>query len=136
MSMKGLNATRLGEALAGNECLSEGEESGEENSEEDADAGDEQSVRWYLPAGFQIARKPSSIDVSCVGKLVFFHWEKFGWQLGKVTELITAATPRLMRNFNVRVAWADGRGPTMLDLDMFQSGDDAPTNSWVFLEKL
>lgn len=49
--------------------------------------------------------------------------------------MITAATPRLARNFNVRVAWADGHGPTKLDLDMYESGDDAPPNSWVFLQK-
>lgn len=59
----------------------------------------------------------------------------YGWQLGKVIEIITSSTPRLYKKFNVRVVWADsGRGPSMLDLAAYQDGPDADVNSWVFLD--
>ena len=63
------------------------------------------------------------------------RWEKFGWQLGKVTAIITNATPRLFKNFNFRVVWADGsKGPTKLAVDNYGIGTHASYNSWVILE--
>ena len=30
---------------------------------------------------------------------VFMRWEKYGWQLGKTTEIITRSTPRLFKQY-------------------------------------
>lgn len=90
-------------------------------------------VSWSVPNGFRVADKPSAIDERCVNMHVFMKWEGFGWQLGKISEVLTSATPRLVKKYNVRVVWADARGPAMLDLQSYQHGDDAPFDSWVFL---
>lgn len=101
-----------------------------------SDPDDEvEAISWSIPRGFKVAPKPSAINEQCVGLMVYMKWEKFGWQLGKVTDLITSATPRLARSFNVRVSWSDGRGPCKLDLNIYAHGDDAPENAWVFLEQ-
>ena len=63
------------------------------------------------------------------------RWEKYGWQLGKITDLITNANPRLYKKFNFRVAWADGsKGPCKLDTATYSYGSDARLNSWVILK--
>lgn len=114
----------------GSDLSSEDTDNSGEEDDEDIDA-----VSWGLPRGFEIMNKPGQIDEACVGCFVFLNWEKFGWQLGKITELITLATPRLFQQFNVRVSWADGRGPCKLDLDMYLHGESAPCNAWVLLKQ-
>ena len=49
------------------------------------------------------------------------RWEKYGWQLGRITDIVTDATPRVFKKFNYRITWADGsKGP-------------ARYNSWAIL---
>ena len=36
------------------------------------------------------------------------RWEKYGWQLGRITDIVTNATPRVFKKFNYRIIWADG----------------------------
>ena len=43
---------------------------------------------------------------SLVGSNIVMRWEKYSWQLVKVTGIITNATPR--KKFNYRIIWADG----------------------------
>ena len=63
------------------------------------------------------------------------RWEKFGWRVGKITAVITDATPRLFKNFNFRVVWADKtKGPTKLAVENYGFGPHASYNSWVILE--
>ena len=39
--------------------------------------------------------------------LSYMRWELYGWQMGKITGLVTNATPRLVKKFNYRIVWAD-----------------------------
>ena len=43
---------------------------------------------------------------------VCMRWEKYGWQFGRITDIVTNATPRVFKKFNYRIIWADGRDPT------------------------
>ena len=36
------------------------------------------------------------------------RWEEYGWQLCRITDIITNATPRVFKKFNYRIIWADG----------------------------
>ena len=56
---------------------------------------------------------PAVDDASCVGRFIYLRWKYYGWSLGMVKELITAATPRLFKHYKVRVIWAVDEG--MLD---------------------
>ena len=59
----------------------------------------------------------------------------FGWQLGKITDVITQATPRLFKNFNIWIVWADGKkGPDKLAVDNYGYGANVRYNSWVILD--
>ena len=91
------------------------------------------AVKWRVPNGFTVAPRPPTIDKACVGRFVYLNWKSYGWQMGKVTSLVTKATPRLFKKFNVRVTWADGEGCAMLDLKSYKSGEGAPIDSWVFM---
>ena len=81
---------------------------------EEAREGEEGQVRsrgvkevsWSVPDGFEVADEPSKLDDTLVGSSVYMRWEKYGWQLGKVTGIITNAT--LRKKFNYRIIWADG----------------------------
>ena len=44
---------------------------------------------------------------SLVGSNVVMRWEKYGWQLGKITGIITNATPRKNSTTAYRIIWAD-----------------------------
>eukprot|EP00966_Prymnesium_polylepis_P142029 3279967-Prymnesium_polylepis.1 len=122
---------------------SEDEEGGKEGEEEadgadGADGADDNrvtEVRWSVPSGFEVADEPAELDGSLVGKHIYLRWEVYGWQLGKITSQITKSTPKLFKNFNYRVTWADGsKGPTKLDPARYASGSDARFNSWVVLD--
>ena len=64
------------------------------------------------------------------------RWETFGWQIGKITDVITEATPRLFKTFNFRLVWADkSKGPASLRVQNYAFGPDARLNSWVILEQ-
>ena len=64
------------------------------------------------------------------------RWEMYGWQLGKITDIITAASPRLFKKFNYGMVWADkSKGPASLRLENYAFGTDAHLNSWVILEQ-
>ena len=72
--------------------------------------------------------------MSLVGSHVYMRWERYGWQLGKITDIITRATPRLFKKFNFRI-WTDGsKGPASLSVDNYGSGTHARFNSWVLLK--
>lgn len=117
----------------GEECSESSSENDDEN--EDVLSGDGiERIGWRLPPGFAIAQQPVSIDAACVGRQVYMNWSNFGWQMGTVSALITASTPRLFRRYNARVAWQDGHGPCSLDLACYKHGSDAPVDSWVFLD--
>ena len=109
-------------------------------SEDDDDAPE--TIQWAVPSGFLVAAQPAKIDQDCVDRFVFLNWKDYGWSLGKVTELITSKSPRLLKRYNVKVMWAvEGRlnrkcsGPCNLDLACYASGPDAPLDSWVFLDR-
>ena len=60
--------------------------------------------------------------------------ETYGWQLGRITDVITSATPRLVKKINYRITWADGsKGPAKLAVDNYAHGMHARFNSWVIL---
>ena len=127
-----------------------GEESGDESEEGEEGAGGEEGqtedgaegtrrqgvkeVTWAVPDGFHVASEPSELNASLVGSHVYMRWEKYGWQLGKITDIITQATPRLFKKFNFRIIWTDGsKGPARLSVDNYGSGTHARFNSWVIL---
>lgn len=90
-----------------------------------------------------MAKAPAKIDGSSVGRFIFLNWKDYGWSLGMVKDLVTAATPRLYKQYNVRVIWAvegklnrSSHGPCKLDLKAYASGPEAPLDSWVFLDKM
>ena len=82
---------------------------------------------------FTVADEPI-LDERLVGKSVYMRWEKYGWQLGRIYEQITPATPRLFAKFNYRIVWSDGaRGPAKLAVDNYAFGEHAAYSSWVIL---
>ena len=63
------------------------------------------------------------------------NWETYGWQLGKITDVVDRSTPRLFAKYNFRVVWADrSKGPAKLAVDNYGGGSTARLNSWVLLE--
>ena len=91
-------------------------------------------MRWSVPDGFTVAPEPSILDVSLVDSAVYMRWETYGWQMGKITGMVTSATPRLVKKFNYRIVWADGsKGPAKLQVDNSGHGSHARYNSWVIL---
>ena len=72
-------------------------------------------VKWSIPDGFKVADEPAELDARLVGEYVYLRWERYGWQLGKITGEITRSTPRLFLKFNYRITWADNnKGPSKL----------------------
>lgn len=112
------------------------DDGGDGQDEDDVTDDDVEADAWQVPEGFTVAAKPSVIDSTCVGKMVYMNWNVYGWQLGVVKEMITSATPRLFRKFNVRITWNDTSGPAMLSLDEYEGGAEAALDKWVFLEKV
>ena len=54
------------------------------------------------------------------------RWEKYGWQFGRITDIVTNATPRVFKKFNYRIIWADGsKGPAKLCVENYGHGSDA-----------
>ena len=95
-------------------------------------------VKWNtLPEGLSVMPKPIKLDESLVQGLIFMRWEApWGWFLGTISEMLTAATPRLLKRFNYRVTWSDGmKGTAKLILDNYAHGPSAPHNSWCLLQK-
>ena len=117
-------------------------------SDDDSQSDDEPAcrpatIKWGVPDGFAVAKAPAKIDGSSVGRFIFLNWKDYGWSLGMVKDLVTAATPRLYKQYNVRVIWAvegklnrSSHGPCKLDLKAYASGPEAPLDSWVFLDKM
>jgi hypothetical protein len=93
-------------------------------------------VNWSVPDGFDVAAEPDKLDASLVGQYVYMRWEKYGWQLGKISDVITNKTPKLFKKFNFRLVWSDGhKGPAALAAERYASGPEARFNSWVILTK-
>ena len=64
------------------------------------------------------------------------RWEKCGWQLGRITDIVTNATPRVFKKFNHRIIWADGsKGPAKLSVENYGHGSDACYNSWTIVSR-
>ena len=61
------------------------------------------SVR-SVPEGFQLADEPKALDSTLVGSTIYMRWEDYGWQLGKITDTITSATPQRTPRASSRVA--------------------------------
>ena len=93
-------------------------------------------VQWAVPEGFTIASEPETLGSSLVGEMIYMRWEKpYGWQVGKVTDVITRSTPRLVQKFSRRVVWADGsKGPSKLAVENYGGGPNAKYNMWVVLK--
>lgn len=115
---------------------SSGEEVSGSDAEEEASASEPiREIRWHIPPGFVIAPEPRALDKELVGQYVYMRWEAYGWQLGRITHVITKDTPRLFAKFNFRVAWSDGsKGPAKLDVHSFAHGPHARVDSWVLLK--
>ena len=91
-------------------------------------------VSWSVPDGFEVADEPSKLDDTLVGSSVYMRWEKYGWQLGRITDIVTDATPRVFKKYNYRIIWADGsKGPAKLSVENYGHGSDARYNSWAIL---
>ena len=45
-----------------------------------------------------MAEEPAALDSKLVGAHIFMRWETYGWQLGKITAVITKDTPRLFKS--------------------------------------
>ena len=65
-------------------------------------------VSWSVPDGFEVADEPSKLDDTLVGSSVYMRWEKYGWQLGRITDIVIDATLCVFKKFNYRITWADG----------------------------
>ena len=74
------------------------------------------------------------MDASLVGSMIYLRWKDYGWQLGRIYETITHATPRLFKKYNYRITWADNsKGPASLRVENYAHGEDASLDSWVLL---
>jgi len=74
-------------------------------------------VSWSVPDGFEVADEPSKLDDTLVGSSVYMRWEKYGWQLGRITDIVIDATLCVFKKFNYRITWADGsKGPAKLSV--------------------
>ena len=51
----------------------------------------------WLGSGTADTDEPTELNSSLINSHVFMRWEKYGWQLGKTTEIITRSTPRLFK---------------------------------------
>ena len=92
----------------------------------------QREVKWGLPEGLKVAKKPTKLDDALLGMLILMRWAApHGWAVGKITTQITEATPRVFKNFNFRCTWTDGWTNTMLKLDEYEGGPTAPYGSWV-----
>ena len=106
-----------------------------EEGEEGGGPGKVTAVKWYVLEGFKVVDEPANLDKSLIGKTVFMNWETYGWQLGKITDVVDRSTPRLFAKYNFRVVWADrSKGPAKLAVDNYGGGSTARLNSWVLLE--
>ena len=56
------------------------------------------------------------------------RWEEIGWQLGKIADIITDATPRLFKSgFNFCIIWADKhKGPAKLAVSNYTATASTP----------
>ena len=68
------------------------------------------------------------------------RWEKYGWQLSRITNMFTNSSPtprpRVFKKFNYRIIWADGsKGPAKLSVESYGHGSDACYNSWTILSR-
>ena len=76
------------------------------------------AVKWAVPSGFQVAPEPAVLDHSLVGSAIYMRWEKYGWQLGRITQIIGPAFKQLSKKFNYRITWSDGhKGPGKLGVE-------------------
>ena len=132
--------------MSDEELAIDGCEGGGEDDEEDEDGGEAdreaqedpsaREVKWGLPEGLTVAEKPTKLDDALLGMVILMRWAApHGWAVGKISNQITASTPRLFKNFNYRCTWTDGWTNTLLKLDEYKGGASAPYGSWVLLEK-
>ena len=65
------------------------------------------------------------------------RWQTYVWQLGKITDVVTSATPQFFKKFNYRMIWSDGprrKGPAQLTVENYGYGAHARYDSWVILK--
>ena len=92
-----------------------------------------------IPDGFEVADEPAELNASLVDSHVYMRWEKHGWQLEKINDIITRSTPRLFKQYNFRLVWADGQNfrsgqAKRRKLRIRGFGPHARYNSWVILK--
>ena len=89
-----------------------------------------------LPEGLTVVEKPMKLDDALLGMVILMRWAApHGWAVGKISNQITASTPRLFKNFNYRCTWTDGWTNTLLKLDEYKGGASAPYGSRGFFSK-
>ena len=96
-------------------------------------------MKWSIPDGFEVADEPAELNASLVDSHVYMRWEKYGWQLEKINDIITRSTPRLFKQYNFRLVWADGQNfrsgqAKRRKLRIRGFGPHARYNSWVILK--
>ena len=115
----------------------EDDDDGGEGEEPEGRRGRVREVEWEVPEGFAVGNEPDALSSNIDRRQLCLHAvvEKYGWQLGKIADMITSANPRLYSNFNYRVTWADGsKVPCKLETESYSYSADSWLNSWVILE--
>ena len=78
------------------ESGSGGEQEAEGQEGADGHQAGVREVEWSVPDGFTLGDEPdTSMYSTCtnlVGEYVYMRWEKYGWQLGKIADMITVPT--------------------------------------------
>ena len=83
-------------------------------------------VRKHLLVRIRRRHSAGQVTLAAPFVVIFMRWAApHGWAVGKITNQITAATPRLFKNFNFRCTWTDGWTNNMLKLDEYQGGPTA-----------
>ena len=92
-----------------------------------------------------MADEPAELDDSLVGSSIYMRWEEYGWQLGKIADTVTNATPRLVKKFELphhvggRALFSllsRAQGPRQACCRQpYGYGAHAAYNSWVILQQ-
>ena len=91
-------------------------------------------VLWVERAPERIQAK---LDETLIGEPVYMRWETYGWQLGKITGVVTEATPLACSRSSTFAwsGWTRRRDEAGLTVKNYAYGPDARLNSWVILKK-
>ena len=91
----------------GDQSDEEGEE-GEEGEEEEEDSAGVCEVKCsQSQRASRLQRSQTHLTRLSFLAVPYIRWETYGWQLSKITDVITDATPHLFKKINFRLVWAD-----------------------------